>query len=238
MTVDRQRFADQFGSQYDIFHEAVPWHEEFQNSIVKVLKEHFGDIQNPALLEAGFGTGITTKMVLDEFPEAKIIAVDNVDHMAEKTKEYVGKDKLANTELKIGDLYEEFQKIPSDSIDGFYSGYVLHNINHEIREKILAEVFRVLKPGGIYCNGDRIAKDDPEQQKFALAQSIANCSIFLTKHNDPDYYLDWVRHYLRDEESDLIFRAGNQVKLLEDIGFKEVRYVFQKELEQTCKAIK
>jgi trans-aconitate methyltransferase len=73
---DKQRFADQFGAQYDIFHEAVPWHDEFQYSVVKVLKEHFGDTNNPSLLEAGFGTGITTKMVLDEFPDAKIIAID------------------------------------------------------------------------------------------------------------------------------------------------------------------
>jgi ubiquinone/menaquinone biosynthesis C-methylase UbiE len=238
MTEDKQRFADEFGAQYDIFHEAVPWHDEFQYSVVKVLKEYFGDKKDVALVEAGFGTGITTKMILDEFPEAKIIAIDNVANMAEKTKEYVGEDKLANTQLVIGDLYEEIKKIPSETIDGFYSGYVLHNINHEIRNKILSEIYRVLKPGGVYSNGDRIAMDDPEKQKFALAQAIANCSIFLTKHNDPDYYLDWVRHYLRDEEPDLIFRAGDQAKQLEEIGFKEIEYVFQKELEQTCKAIK
>lgn len=235
---DKQRFADQFGAQYDIFHEAVPWHDEFQASVVKVLKEHFGDRQDISLLEAGFGTGITTKMVLDEFSQANIIAIDIVANMVEKTKEYIGEDKLTNTSLIVGDLYEEIQKIPSDSIDGFYSGYVLHNIPREIRAKILKEIYRVLKEGGVYVNGDRTAMDDPEKQKLALAQAIVNCSIFLTKHNDPDYYLDWVRHYLRDEEPDLIFRAGEQVRLLEEIGFKEVRYVFQKELEQTCKAIK
>ncbi len=238
MTQDKERFADKFGAQYDIFHEAVPWHEEFQVSVVKVLKEHFGDRQDISLLEAGFGTGITTKMVLDEFPEAKITAIDNVANMVDKTKEYIGEDKLKNTNLVVGDLFEEIQKIPSDSVDGFYSGYVLHNIPHQIRAKILGEIHRVLKDGGIYANGDRIALDDPEKQKLALSQAIVNCSIFLTKHKDPDYYLDWVRHYLRDEEPDLIFKAGDQIKLLEETGFKEVEYTFQKELEQTCKAIK
>jgi ubiquinone/menaquinone biosynthesis C-methylase UbiE len=238
MKQDKERFADKFGAQYDIFHEAVPWHEEFQASVVNVLKDHFGDKQDVTLLEAGFGTGITTKMVLDVFPNANIIAIDNVANMVEKTKEYIGEDNLKNTNLIVGDLFEEIQKIPSDSVDGFYSGYVLHNISHEIRAKIVGEIHRVLKKGGVYSNGDRIALDDSEKQKLALSQAIVNCSIFITKHNDPDYYLDWVRHYLRDEEPDLIFRAGDQIKLLNDLGFESVEYVFQKELEQTCKAIK
>ncbi len=235
---NKQRFADEFGSNYDIFHEAVPWHDEFQAAVIGVLKKEFADNTTPVLLEAGFGTGITTKMVLETLPEARITAIDNVPNMAEKTKEYISPEILKNTQLVIGDLYEELQKIPSNSIDAFYSGYVLHNIPTVIREKIFPEIFRVLKQGGIFVNGDRIALDDIEKQKLALANAIERCGIFLTKHGDADYYLEWVRHYLRDDEPDLIFRQSDQTKLLKNAGFKDAKYIYQKELESVCSAIK
>ena len=235
---NKQRFADEFGENYDIFHEAVPWHDEFQVEIVKALEVSFASNKDPVLVEAGFGTGITTKMVLSAFPNAKITAIDNVANMADKTRRYVGIDALKNTQLIIGDLYEELTKLPSESTDGFYSGYVIHNIPAVVREKIFPEIFRILKPGGVFVNGDRIALDDIEKQKDALARAIEACGVFVTKHNDPDYYLEWVRHYLRDEEPDLIFRQSDQLRLLDSAGFKNTHYIFQKGLESVCCAVK
>ncbi len=238
MNDNNLRFADEFGSQYDIFHDAVPWHDEFQYSIVKELKKHFVNQTDLVFLEAGFGTGITTKTVLKEFHTAKIIAIDNVPDMVHKAEQYLGTDNLQNVNFVIGDLYDQLKLIPSATVDGFYSGYVLHNINSEIRKEIIAEIYRILKPGGIYVNGDRIALDDEKAQIMALSQAIINCDVFVKKHNNPEFYLEWVKHYLRDEEPDLIFRASNQVKLLEQAGFSNIEYVYAKNLEQTCKAIK
>lgn len=233
-----QRFANTLGDHYDIFYEAVPWHDDFQDSIVTALQNNLINKTNPVLLEAGFGTGITTKKVISAFPQANIIAIDNVANMAKKAEEYIGRDSIKSTSFIIGELLDELKKIPSKSVDGFYSGYVLHNIDSEIRTQIITEIYRVLKPGGVYSNGDRIANDDPVLQKQALAQALVNINIFFTKYNDADYYLEWIRHYLRDEEPDLIFRANDQVELLKTNGFKSIQYVFQHGLEQTCIAIK
>jgi ubiquinone/menaquinone biosynthesis C-methylase UbiE len=235
---NQERFSGDFGKNYDIFHEAVPWHEEFQDSIVKVLKDAFIGKNDITLLEAGFGTGLTTKKVLEQLPEAHITAIDNVALMEEKTKEYIPDDMLKNTHFVIGDLLEELQKIATGSIDGFYSGYVLHNIEKETRANIFNEIYRVLKPGGVFVNGDRIAHDDIEEEKVALANAIDNCGVFIKKYNNADFYLEWVRHYLRDEEPDLIFHQSEQVRLLTDLHFNSIQYTFQKGLEATCSAIK
>lgn len=234
MNTDK-RFAGSLGAAYDIFYEAVPWHDEFQNTVPAVLKEHSNI--SIKLIEAGFGTGITTKKVLEQ-TNVEIYAIDSEPQMLFKAKEYIGDELVRRVHFQIGDLLLELGRLPDNSFDGFYSGYVLHNIPHVIRKNVFKEIGRVLKPGAVFINADKIAYDNAKKQHEELAFQLARLNVFLEKYNDYEYYLEWVKHYLRDEEEDLIFREKEQIALLQENGFVNIHQKFRKAMESVYVASK
>ena len=50
--------------------------------------------------------------------------------------------------------------LPDASLDVVSSNYAVHNFLDDYRREFLTEIFRVLKPGGLFVNGDRYAMDD------------------------------------------------------------------------------
>lgn len=232
---DNSRFEGKFGSTYDIFYEAVPWHEEFQDKVPLALKNSISN--NLQFIEGGFGTGITTKKVLENIP-CTVTAIDSEPLMLQKAEEYLGTKLSSRVQFKIGDLLQELKKLPDNAYDGFYSGYVLHNIPQIIRKEVFKEISRVLKPGAIYVNADKIAYDEQKIQTKELALQLTKLNIFIDKYNDSEYYLDWVKHYLRDEEDDLIFREKEQIQCLRDNGFIKIKSEFRKGLECVYSATK
>jgi hypothetical protein len=61
-----QRFSDQIGDEYDLFQLASPHYKELQNSVGEMLKLEFNksNLTTINVSEIGFGTGITSKIVL------------------------------------------------------------------------------------------------------------------------------------------------------------------------------
>ena len=223
---DNQRFTGHFGKEYDKFYEAVPWHDDFQSSHPKAF-----DKKAPLrLIEGGFGTGLSTEQILSG-TNATILAIDSEPQMLKKASNYLGKDLSKRVTFVIGDLFAELKKLPKNSYDGFFSGYVIHNMPNTLRKKLFKEIARVLKPGAVYANADKIAFDNPKKQNEELAKQLVRLDIFINKHKDTDFYLGWVKHYLRDEEEDLIFREKEQVQLLKDNEFTNIKCTFREALE-------
>ncbi len=58
------------------------------------------------------------------------------------------------------DALTALKKIAPDSVDIVASAYTLHNFLDSYRNEVIQEIFRILKPGGQFINGDRYGLDD------------------------------------------------------------------------------
>ena len=67
---------------------------------------------------------------------------------------------LGRVTFEQQDALTALQSMPSDSADVVASAYTLHNFLIDYRKKVVDEIYRVLKPGGRFINGDRYALDD------------------------------------------------------------------------------
>ena len=106
------------------------------------------------VLDGGAGSGRATLMVLGERPAARVLAVDLYegyfgidDNTPERLMRNAEKAGVADrVEARVGDLTD--LEIEDDSFAGAVSAYVIDHLGREGAERALAEIERVLEPGG------------------------------------------------------------------------------------------
>ena len=234
------RFDNVLGEEYDILKLAYPHYDELQRRLSSVIADHHKDRETETIkvLEIGCGTGITTKFLLDCDPRITITAIDNDKKMLEQIKENLEtwnvKDRVLLVEAEVGAY---LTSVSDFTFDAVASSFVLHNLELNFRQKVISEIFKVLKTGGIFVNGDKYANDDPKKRAEIYKEQIARYDIFDTI-NRSDYKKEWVEHMDRDEKEDLVFFEGEAKKYMEKVGFREVKTNYREMMEAIISGIK
>jgi ubiquinone/menaquinone biosynthesis C-methylase UbiE len=96
-------------------------------------------------LEAGCGRGAGARIVLKEFPLSRILGMDLDIAMVRKAKAHLSAQQQ-RISLLAGDV--TFIPIQGGSVDAVFGFGVLHHVVDW--RSALAEIARVLKPGGVY----------------------------------------------------------------------------------------
>ncbi len=100
------------------------------------------------VLDAGCGTGRTTKLLLERLPRGRVIGVDASLSMIEMAREALDPER---TELIVSDLLE--LDLP-EQVDAIFSNATFHWISDHNR--LFAKLFELLRPGGVVeaqCGG-------------------------------------------------------------------------------------
>lgn len=115
------------------------------------------------MLEVPVGTGVLTMPVYETLPDADITCLDYSSDMMERAKRQAGKRGLKNVRFIQGDV----GKLPFP--DGSFDLVLSLNGFHAFPDKAAAyrEVFRVLKPGGIFC-GCFYVKDENKRTDWFI----------------------------------------------------------------------
>ncbi len=104
--------------------------------------------QGEVILELGFGTGhCLVELARAVGPAGRVLGIDLSEAMVELTRALVQKEKLADrVELDCGDASQ--LSVARDSIDGIFCSFTLELFDTPEIPRVLAEAWRVLKPGG------------------------------------------------------------------------------------------
>jgi SAM-dependent methyltransferase len=109
-------------------------------------------LQGETVLDVGSGGGIDTILAAHRVgPEGKAIGLDILEEMCERGRRHAAEAGVAGwTEFVRGEM--EDIPLPDESIDVVISNGVL-NLSAR-KSRALAEMFRLLKPGGRICMAD------------------------------------------------------------------------------------
>jgi trans-aconitate 2-methyltransferase len=130
-------------SSYDV--QAEP-HEAWGRAVLDRLQLQ----GNESVLDAGCGTGLVSKLLLDRLPEGRLIGVDASAGMLEKARESIGADP--RVELHHEDLVNLELEEPVDAV---FSTATFHWILEH--ERLFARLYAALGPGGrleAQCGGE------------------------------------------------------------------------------------
>lgn len=165
------------------------------------VSQYLGDIQmvgqgcgNPLLvadiksgetvLDLGSGRGLDCFLAVQKVgPDGKVIGVDMTPEVVSMARKAVIKSELENVEIRLGEI--ENLPVADACVDVIMSNCVI-NLSTD-KPRVLAEAFRVLKPGGRLAISDVVATreipDEIKNDDHALACCIGGAATIgdLTK---------------------------------------------------------
>ena len=128
------------------------WADHIQTEILPSLTQHadLGD----EMLEIGPGPGAATAWLCDRVKRLTAVEIDE-EAAATLAAVYEG----SNVEIVVGDATD--LGYPDESFDSVGSFTMLHHVpTAALQNKILAEAFRVLRPGGVLLASDSLASNN------------------------------------------------------------------------------
>ena len=233
------RFAGLIGQKYHRLLKAIPGiiHIEklMAQSTLPVLSAK--KASRGVILDLGCGTGMTTLALCEKVKNVVIIGIDSEPTML---KQYVANMKEHHLMLRAKNIqiqslevdildYVIFQK--ESSIDLVVSGYTLHNLPREQRQQILNNVGRILCKSGRFINGDKIARDNDRLHERDITEQL---EAFIKAYNHGDdisYGLEWIRHYIRDDQPDLKCTEAEVFQSLRQAGFAQVKIIGRRRMD-------
>ena len=191
------------------------------------------------LLEIGCGTGITTAHLLSCRDDIEVLGVDNAPAMLSQARQNLAA-ALEEERLRLieDDALSHLQKMPTDSVDIVASAYALHNFLSGYRQRVLEEIFRVLKTGGLFVNGDRYAVDDAAEHLRNTQEEVKGYFRVFLDMNRPDLLEQWIVHLFSDESEDHIMRLQYALDAMAEIGFRDIVLHFRNGTNAMVSAVK
>lgn len=142
--------------------------------------------EGETILDLGSGAGFDCFLAAREVgPSGRVIGVDMTSEMIEKARENARKGNYENVEFRLG----EIENLPAadGSVDAVISNCVV-NLSTD-KERVFAEVYRVLKPGGRIMISDLVlSRELPEELARSLA-AYAGCIAGAVRKDDYIYLL-------------------------------------------------
>jgi ubiquinone/menaquinone biosynthesis C-methylase UbiE len=145
------------------------------------------------ILDVACGTGRTLKMLRGTFPQASLQGVDLSDAYLRKASQMLSQDGML-TQLLQG----KGEALPyrDDYFHGITCVFLFHELPGPVRQGVINEAFRVIKPGGTFIICDSIQIDDSPNL-------IAMMEGFAKTFHEPFY-----RDYVRDDLQLRLSKAG------------------------------
>ena len=217
-------FSGVIGQDYQLLKLISPYAAEMSR-LVGVAVADFCRLKTGAVsvVELGGGTGITTLSILSADDRLNVLSIDNEPAMQHQARNNLQQwSDSGRLEFYCEDALTALRSIASNSVDLLASAYTLHNFLAEYRSQVIAEIFRVLKPGGRFINGDRYALDDISSHTRSIQQEVANYFKVLIGINRLDVLQHWIIHLFSDESENHVMRETASLQQLAESGFQQI----------------
>lgn len=219
-------FSGVIGQEYDLLKLICPFATEMSRLVGAKLGEFASAYPDPLqAVELGGGTGITTLAILSAHPSLRVLSIDNEPTMQRQAqnslKSWVDEGRLS---FSGDDALSALIKMSTDSVDVIGSAYTLHNFESGYRQQVIQEIFRVLKPGGWFVNGDRYALDDIDAHTRATQVEVAGYFKVLKDIQRLDVLEHWIIHLFSDESENHVMREAVARQQMSDAGFRQIEF--------------
>ncbi|GES59936.1 sterol 24-C-methyltransferase [Aspergillus terreus] len=177
------------------FYQAIARHEHY-------LAHSMGIKPGMKVLDVGCGVGGPAREIV-KFTDANVVGLNNNDYQIERATRYAEREGLSD---KLSFVKGDFMQMrfPDNSFDAVYA--IEATVHAPELEGVYKEIFRVLKPGGVFgvyewLMTDEYDNDNPEHRKIRLGieqgdgisnmvrvseglEAIKNAGFVLEHHED------------------------------------------------------
>jgi ubiquinone/menaquinone biosynthesis C-methylase UbiE len=148
----RHRFTDFTDALVPVYNRAFRVlmgraHDTFRERVLELAAPENGE----HLLDAGCGTGLTALRIAARHPGCKVHGIDISPRMIDAARQEAEKQGLA-VEFRVGSITG--LSYPDAAFDVVITNIMFHHLDLVEKRQAVAEVVRVLKPGGRYISAE------------------------------------------------------------------------------------
>jgi tRNA (cmo5U34)-methyltransferase len=232
-------FTGPISREYDLLRMMCPNAAGLAQRIGKIIADRSPQTKRLDIFEIGCGTGICTRAILSQCTALHITAVDSAPQMLDQARLNLADDIEKGTVTLIAkDALSALRAQPDASIDIVASNYAIHNFDVAYRAAALTEIYRVLRPGGLFVNGDRYAMDDRDAHLEDTQNLVRGWFRLFREIDRLDLLEDWIVHLISDESPRNIMYFGPSLAQLQEIGFRDVTVDFRDGVDTLLRAIR
>jgi len=201
--------AKEYDEQRKLF---LPCFDDYYGLSVSFLKRTRNDIRK--ILDLGAGTGLLTKRLYDEYPNANYTLVDISEQMLEVARQRFS--GLKNFNYLILDYSTD---LPREKFDLIASALSFHHIENEDKLLLYSNIYNVLEEGGCLLNLDQFnASSDEMNEKYN--------NYWYEYINTSGIALENKEAWLKRRELDRENTIDETKQLLLKVGFKNVECIY------------
>jgi tRNA (cmo5U34)-methyltransferase len=164
-----------WASRYDRSRrQLIPCFDDFYAAAVEALP--FAATDQIDVLDLGAGTGLLSAFVRERFPHAHLTLLDASREMLD-----IARDRFRSAsdriEYVVGDYARE---LPEGEFHAVVSAVSIHHLDEEAKKALWREIFRIVRPGGIFVNADQVLGRTAEEEKFfreAWLNEVRECGV-------------------------------------------------------------
>ncbi|QJD30199.1 class I SAM-dependent methyltransferase [Methylococcus geothermalis] len=191
------------------------------------------------VLELGCGTGVTTAALLAALGEAPLTAIDSEPAMLVQARANLAPwIEAGRLRLIQNDALSFLRAQDDDSVDAVASAFTLHNFMYGYRSEVMREIFRVLKPGGLFVNGDRYGLDDTLEHTRLIQEEVKQYFKTFRELDRLDLLEHWIVHLFSDESPDRVMRLAPALEHMAQIGYQAVTVHYRNEVNALVSGVK
>ena len=153
------------------FNATIAYYDEWMETALLNYHDLFGtaqalipfDPQTPiAVLDLGAGTGLFSKHVWEKYPNAHFMLYDLADKMLD-----VAKDRFHQQAQQFSYVVGDYRHIQTaQTFDLVISSLSIHHLAHDEKRALFGDIYRLLRPGGLFINVDQIRGETPGLQEI------------------------------------------------------------------------
>jgi len=128
--------------------DSIPHRTEGEATLLELLPANVNRV-----LDLGSGDGRLLAFVLNKFPRAEAAALDFSPTMLGKLRQRFA----ASPNVSVIDHDLDFPLPELGKFDAVVSSFAIHHCTHERKHQLYEEIFRLLAPGGAFCNLEHVA---------------------------------------------------------------------------------
>ena len=182
-------------------------------------------------LDLGSGDGFFAEMILDVYPEAFAILVDNSAEMREaaahRLKKHQGRYLMVDLDLGIaGGL----KKIATGRlVNAVVSSFAIHHLTRQAKKNLYWEIAEILPKGHAFVNVEHVSSrssrfEDLWEEKIAV--NIARSTGIALESDEFKLLLRDFKQR-EDKQENILEPVDDQLRWLEESGFSEVECTFR-----------
>jgi ubiquinone/menaquinone biosynthesis C-methylase UbiE len=236
--VDEHRFKGAMSEEYKLIRLALPHFDQLQRLVGEAVANYVTVSSPPCVLDVGCGDGVTSDTILSSRTDVMVTALDNEEKMVEQARQNLAQFvQTGRCRVVKNDALAYLRREHDAGFDIVASVLTLHNLDHHYRHLVHWEIYRVLKPGGLFVNADKYVESD-EQRFKGLQVALGRFFDALVPLGKFDLLRDWVLHNVADQGPDRVMKEADAVEELTSIGFRSVAVRSRMNMEALLTALK